>query len=179
MAAMIMPNRPMDQAKLLKRLRDSHPQVRFTAGKDFVWSPETQEVFYISNPKLRAQDAWSLLHETGHALLGHTSYKADIELIRLEMDAWDKAKELAAEFDIRIDEDHIQNCLDTYRDWLYARSICPGCTTKCLQSSNYTHYRCHNCHTTWKVTPSRFARPYRATKGIKAPRSIFHALEAT
>lgn len=109
---------------------------------------------------------WSLLHETGHALLDHTSYKADFELLRLEVEAWERAKLLAADLDVAIDEDHIQDCLDTYRDWLFKRSICPQCNTKCLQQGDFVHYRCFNCHTVWRVSSSRFCRAYRSTKNV-------------
>jgi replication factor C subunit 3/5 len=63
-------------------------------------------------------------------------------------------------YDINIDDDHIQNCLDTYRNWLHLRSTCPECGIRTLQTDKYT-YRCHNCHTIWKVTSERFCRPYR------------------
>lgn len=162
--------------ELISSLRARFPALRFTPGKRFVWSPETQEVFY-KQTATGERPIWSLLHETGHALLEHTSYHADIELVKLEVAAWEKAKDLSTQFGIIIDEDHIQDCLDTYRDWLYRRSICPTCTTKCLQQSDYAHYRCQNCHTVWKVTPSRFARPYRAVKNTKKPSMVFHAMD--
>jgi len=158
--------------KLLESLTARYPMLRFTAGDTFYWSPETQEVFYKTGVNGK-KAAWSLLHETGHALLGHTSYTRDIELLQLEMAAWDKARELAAPLGIAIDEEHIQDCLDTYRDWLHARSVCPSCTTKCLQQSDPKQYRCHNCHTSWQVTPARFARPYRSVKAVAQPAVIF------
>lgn len=167
---------------IIKSLQKSFPKLRFSSGNTFAWSPETQEVIYpkIENrkSKIENQNIWALLHETGHALLEHKSYQADVELLKMEVSAWEKAKELAAQLKITIDEGHIQDCLDTYRDWLHARSICPTCTTKALQQSDYRHYRCHNCHTAWKVTPSRFARPYRAVKGIKQSFAPFSATEA-
>lgn len=152
----------------LKQLSKLHPDLIFKAGHQFCWSPETDEIFYKTDT---AGDAakWSLMHETGHALLEHDSYQADFQLIRLEVAAWEKAKELAAQVGVKIDEDHIQDCLDTYRDWLYKRSICPGCHSKCLQQDDFVHYRCFNCHTTWRVTPSRFCRAYRSTKNISQP----------
>ncbi len=152
----------------LNKLKLLYPELIFKPGKQFCWSPESGEVIY--NAGATGDSAsWSLLHETGHALLKHTSYQADFQLIRLEVAAWEKAKELAAQLGVGIDEDHIQDCLDTYRDWLYKRSICPGCHSKCLQQDDYMHYRCFNCHTTWRVTPSRFCRAYRATKNINQP----------
>jgi len=151
--------------KLIKQLQVDFPALLFTPGRQFAWSPETDEIIYKSSatgPKA----TWSLLHETGHALLKHKGYKADFELLRLETEAWQRARQLAAESDLSIDEDHIEDCLDTYRDWLYKRSICPTCTAKCLQQGDFVHYRCFNCHTTWRVTASRFCRAYRSTKHI-------------
>lgn len=153
---------------LITRLRNRFPALSFTPGRQFCWSPETNEIIYKNSSKGR-QARWALLHETGHALLKHDHYKADFELLRLEVAAWEKARQLAAELDITIDEDHIQDCLDTYRDWLYKRSICPTCTTKCLQQGDFVHYRCFNCHTVWRVTASRFCRAYRRHKDVPQP----------
>ncbi len=157
---------------LINRLQIDFPHLRFTPGKQFCWSPETIEIFYKANARSK-EATWSLLHETGHALLEHNSYKADFELLRLEIAAWERAKDLARDLKVNINEDHVQDCLDTYRDWLYKRSICPTCTTKCLQQSDFVHYRCFNCHTTWRVTTSRFCRAYRTTKNLPPP-TIFH-----
>lgn len=121
------------------------------------------------------RNCWALLHETGHALLAHKSYKTDIELLKMEIAAWEKAHELGIQFAIKIDENHVQDCLDTYRDWLHARALCPSCGTRCLQHSSGHEYRCHNCHTSWKVTPSRFCRPYRSVSSTVQSATIFAA----
>lgn len=168
MAAMIWPNRLMTMDKLISQLQGRYPKLSFTAGNQFCWSPETGEIFYKASARGQ-QAAWSLLHETGHALLEHASYQADFELLRLEVAAWERADQLAQNLKLKIDEDHIQDCLDTYRDWLYKRSICPTCTTKCLQQGDFVHYRCFNCHTVWRVTANRFCRAYRTTE--KAPQA--------
>lgn len=148
--------------QLLERLRRAFPSINYKRGQTFCWSPPGREVFYV----LYATDpnaSRSLLHETSHALLDHASYRSDVELLLLEVAAWEKTKMLAQQFDVNISEDHIQDCLDTYRDWLYARSICPQCANKSLEQPTLGRYRCFNCHITWKVTPSRFCRAYRAT----------------
>jgi hypothetical protein len=150
---------------LIARLKASYPSLKFTAGKQYCWSPENGEIFYKPRSKGPYAD-WSLLHESGHALLGHTTYHADLELLRLEVAAWDKAQEVAAKLGIEIEQDHIQDCLDTYRDWLYSRSICPSCTAKCLQQGDFVHYRCHNCHKVWRVSNNLFGRSYRSTKNV-------------
>lgn len=150
---------------LITKLQKAYPDLLFTAGEQFSWSPESGEIIYRSGTG-GDKAIWSLLHESGHALLGHRNYRSDVELVRLEVDAWERARQLAADFGIKIDDDHIQNCLDTYRDWLYKRSICPVCGTKSLQQGDYVHYRCFNCHAVWKVTANRFCRAYRRQKGI-------------
>jgi hypothetical protein len=160
--------------QLINNILDSYPTLNFVAGKQFCWSPETEEIYYSENA-VEDRDAWSLLHETGHALLGHKGYEADVELIRLEVEAWEKARHLGKEFDVDISQDHIEDCLDTYRDWLYKRSICPNCSTKSLQQGDFVHYRCFNCHTTWKVTASRFCRAYRRQKNVPQTKPVFHS----
>jgi hypothetical protein len=158
--------------ELVITLQERFPALRFSAGRQFCWSPETSEIIY--KPNARGQKStWSLLHETGHALLDHQGYKGDFELLKLEIDAWQSARRLGRDLAINIVEDHIEDCLDTYRDWLYKRSICPTCNTKCLQQGDFVHYRCFNCHTSWRVTASRFCRAYRSTKNVPQP-AIFH-----
>ena len=144
--------------KLVSKLRRSLPEVKFVAGESFYWSPQNQQVTYIDNDDER--NHWALLHEASHALLDHQSYNSDYELLHLEVAAWHEAKNLARKYKIPIDENHIQDCLDTYRDWLHQRSTCPSCSSVCFQSTQ-NEYRCHNCYTVWQVSNSRFCRPYR------------------
>jgi hypothetical protein len=148
---------------LLLRLRSDFPQLKFTAGTRFFWSPAGREIVYAENAS-GPRAIFSLLHETGHALLEHQRYTLDFELLELEVAAWKHAKKLATDYGIDIDEDHIQDCLDTYRDWLYRRSICPSCTTKALQQDDSPRYQCFNCQASWSVSPSRFCRPYRKSQ---------------
>lgn len=149
---------------LVKKLAVAHPHLTFVAGNSFYWCPESAEVYYDDSKARQPSAAWSLLHETSHALLGHSSYKADLELLQLEVAAWEHALALATGHGISIDPEYVQDCLDTYRDWLYRRSLCPGCGSQCLQADQTNHYRCHNCHTRWHVSPSRFCRPYRRSQ---------------
>lgn len=146
--------------KLIDKLKTVAPDVQFDHGNYFCWSPKTQCVIYPSINDTDPSDSWSLLHETAHALLGHNDYKTDLELLVMESEAWDRAVQIGAELGIKIDPDHIQDCLDTYRDWLHKRSTCPTCGVVSLQI-NATNYRCHNCNTTWSVSSARFCRPYR------------------
>lgn len=144
--------------KLLSKLKKTLPDVTFTAGDSFYWSPKKQQVTYIASDS--EQNQWALLHEASHAILDHQTYNSDYELLHLEVAAWHEAKNLSQQYKITIDEEHVQDCLDTYRDWLHQRSTCPSCSTVCFQSSP-NEYRCHNCYSTWHVSNSRFCRPYR------------------
>lgn len=146
-------------SKLLLRLRQDYPQFKFKPGPVDTWSSEEQTIFY-SKDRDRKEQRWSLLHELAHAILGHDQYFSDFELLKLESKAWSLAKELGDKYKIKIDEQHIQHCLDTYRDWLHRRSTCPTCDIRTLQTDEH-RYACHNCGTIWTVTTERFVRPYR------------------
>lgn len=136
--------------------------ITFTASNKFYWSPKNNTVYYDTSKNDEAA-MWALLHELCHGILQHKTYTTDFELLQLEVAAWHKAKQLAPTYTVKISEDHIQDCLDTYRDWLYARSTCPACGEHGLQDT-HNMYECINCQTTWQVTTERFCRPYRKTK---------------
>jgi len=141
-------------------LQQRFPQISFRAADTFYWSPREQAVHYRTTEN--ATDTWSLLHETSHALLSHTDYGSDFELLSLEVAAWERAQSLAKELDVpAIDTEYIEDCLDTYRDWLHKRSACPDCGQTSLQTSERA-YRCLNCAETWQVTQNRHCRHYRA-----------------
>jgi len=149
--------------KMINDLVKILPDIEFIKGDKFFWSPQDKKITY-SSEQLNSDGRWALLHETGHALLNHLSYSSDYQLLRMEIDAWEKAKEIALQLKIEISEDHIQECLDSYRDWLFKRSICPSCGVKTIQKDNSSYYYCFNCHSNWQVSPSRFCRSYRILK---------------
>ncbi len=148
---------------LLVNLKQDFPGYDFVAAKTFYWSPSDRVVHYRQESLKEPHGSWSLLHELSHGLLNHANYESDFELLQMEVDAWERAKKLAAQYNINIDADHIEDCIDTYRDWLYQRSTCPTCTNCSLQTDHRT-YRCLNCGTSWHVSASRLCRPYRRKK---------------
>lgn len=152
--------RPATFQDFTKVLQHDYPQFKIRQGSVFSWSPARNELIYRRGTDDIAGMV-SLLHELGHALLGHKRYTLDFELLQLEVAAWEEATRIAKQYGVIIDDNHIQDCLDSYRDWLYRRSICPQCSTKALQLDEGNQYRCHNCHKTWQVASSRFCRPYR------------------
>jgi hypothetical protein len=151
--------------KLIKKLSLEYPRIYFKEAAVASWSPSLRQVSYTSTGEKTG--AWSVLHELGHALLEHQSYESDISLLQKEAEAWEKASSIAERYKVTIDQEHIQNCLDTYRDWLHKRSTCPTCSSHGLQQ-NKTLYRCLNCQGAWNVSSARFCRPYRLKKALEA-----------
>ncbi|HSD56029.1 MAG TPA: ImmA/IrrE family metallo-endopeptidase [Candidatus Saccharimonadales bacterium] len=151
--------------KLVAKLQKQYPSLEFAVGSLASWSPQKKQVTYEESDDPRS--SWSLLHELGHALAGHEDYQSDVSLLQKETEAWERAILLAKEYGILIDDDHVQACLDTYRDWLHKRSTCPDCSSHGLQQSK-TLYHCVNCQSTWMVTSARFCRPYRLRKALAA-----------
>jgi len=147
---------------LLQKLKTDFPKLNFEVGKGFYWSPQSKSVIYQQESSAKNR-SWTLLHEVAHAQLKHSSYKTDVELLTMEVAAWEEATKLAAKYKLSISNDHIQNCLDSYRNWLHVRSTCPTCESRSLQYDT-SHYQCFNCHTIWKVSAARFCRPYRRVK---------------
>ena len=113
------------------------------------------------------------LHELGHALCMHKDYKVDVERIKIESEAWEKAKKVYRDYEKRAksgevivsdglkdkngdsslrlieilpewDDDFVQDKLDTYRDWLHAKSRCKKCGLTCYQTENGA-YHCPRC----------------------------------
>lgn len=144
---------------LIKALQSNCPQLRFMPDTSFYWSPKDATIHYPANHDSKYAQQ-QLLHEVAHALLGHTTYESDINLLHIEIAAWEKAIELAAEYHLQIDREHIESCLDTYRDWLHNRATCPECNAAGLQHPAGT-YTCVNCSCVWSVTDQRLCRTYR------------------
>ncbi len=151
----------MTLQELIIALQQKFPGLLLQASDSFFWSPAEKTVHYDNNAKTK-EGLWSLLHETGHALLNHVQYYSDVELVQMEVAAWEKAREIGEDLAIEIDEDHIQDCLDSYRDWLYKRSLCPDCYLSGVQIAERI-YVCIFCQRKWQVSTERFCRPYRKT----------------
>lgn len=144
---------------ILDCIKLDYPSLNFIEGEHHSWSPKNKTVTF--SPLSSSLDTWSLLHEVAHAKLGHKSYNNDMELINMELDAWLVAKDLAKKYNTNpIDSQHIENCLDTYRDWIYKRSCCPSCKVVGIQKSPQL-YICYRCFGSWKVSNTSFCRPYR------------------
>lgn len=145
--------------KFISQITKDYPQFKFAPGAQEHWSPRTNTITY-SESEPAEELRYGLLHELAHALLGHDTYNSDFELLKLEVQAWDLAAKIGKKYGIKLDDGHIQDCLDTYRDWLHRRSKCPACGMHVLQKDSNS-YQCFNCGTAWQVSARRFARAYR------------------
>lgn len=103
------------------------------------------------------------LHELGHALCKHKDYIVDVQRLKIECEAWERAKTVFLEYCakaydedgnvrdgelVRIlpewDEEMVQEKLDTYRDWLHVKSKCKRCGLTRYQTEN-GEYHCPRC----------------------------------
>lgn len=122
-----------------------------TKGELFSWDYTACAITY--QPEAASAAAY-LLHEFSHALLRHTTYRQDIDLIKMERAAWDNALSIASDYGVAISDDVIESAIDTYRDWLHNRSLCPNCGAAGVQVDD-DQYSCISCHTNWHVNEAR------------------------
>jgi hypothetical protein len=150
-----MPSTP----SLLSKLQKAYPKISFTLGDRFAWSPDAHTVIY---DQADLDNNGILLHELAHGLLEHHDYSKDVELVAMETEAWNKALEIAPTYSIKISEDIVQDNLDTYREWLHARSTCPECEATGYQSGK-KEYTCVACGHIWRVNEARICALRRYT----------------
>ena len=136
---------------IISKLKNSYPDITFLPSDKFFWSSSEVTIYYDDKSDLLPV---FLLHELSHALLKHNNYENDIQLLTMERQAWDKAIELAGTFNINISNYIVQSNLDSYRDWLHARSTCPSCNAIGLQSREKS-YICHSCGNSWRANEAK------------------------
>ncbi len=137
----------------VKDIVRAFPELKFEAGQSLVWNPRSSSITFPNQDNI--DTVFGLIHEVAHAKLGHHSFKHDIELLKMERDAWNEASMIAGDkFHLKIDGDYVEDCLDSYRDWLYKRSLCPQCHLSGFQVNNH-EYSCPHCLIDWKVPVSR------------------------
>lgn len=137
-------------------------EVVWEAGPGFSWQYRTHTITYDDrDPAAEAL----LLHEAAHAILDHRDYAYDVHLLEMERAAWDNARILARRFGVKIQAKTIEEALDTYRDWLHARSLCPRCGSTGVQDGRL-NYTCLACHRQWRANEARTCqlRRYRIKK---------------
>ncbi len=142
---------------LVNQLKRDYPSIIFVASDRACWVASEHKIYYTDDPI-------DLLHELGHALLMHKDFIQDIELLQMERAAWQKAQQLAPRYGYIICDNDIEEALDSYRNWLHDRSLCPKCNQTGLQSRNTLNYYCLNCHTRWTANDARSCQLRRRAK---------------
>lgn len=115
--------------------------------------------------------ALQTLHELGHALSHHKDYTTHIKRLKIESEAWEVAKTVLENYQKTAktlqgsndpnekfdgknlenilpewNQDYVEDCLDTYRDWLHAKSKCKKCGQTRYQTKD-GKYHCPFCDT--------------------------------
>jgi hypothetical protein len=140
-------------SSLVAKLQKDFPNLHFEQGEDFYWSPAHSTIHFA--PIRTPEEELTLLHEVAHALLGHSHFDRDLDLIRIEREAWDHVRDtLGPRYGINASEDDIEDMLDTYREWLHARSTCPQCRLTGIQTDS-AKYHCVGCGHDWRVNDAR------------------------
>lgn len=144
-----MPKTDSLQTKLVA----DFPTITFKNSDDFYWSPSKKTV-YIGQVKTHT-DTLTLLHEVAHAHLGHRDFRRDIDLLRIEREAWDYVEStLAPKYGLATNQDTVEDMIDTYREWLHIRSTCPSCSLTGIQTDEFI-YHCLGCNQDWRVNEAR------------------------
>jgi hypothetical protein len=138
----------------------SFPQLSFVDSSYFAYDASEDRIYYDEKRLGTPIGQLSLLHEISHCLLGHFHYNSDLELLMMELAAWEKTRELAAKHNIATNENYISDCITTYDNWLTKRATCPNCQNFCLQNSE-TDFRCFACSTKWRVSTRTDTRVVR------------------
>ncbi len=147
----------LDFNKLLSKLKSSYPDINFISADYSSWSDSKQSIFYNKDSDNAKPD---LLHEIGHMLCDHKSYSSDLSLLSKELEAWNKARDIGKELSISISENYINKCIDSYRQWIHGRSLCPKCSQTAVEVSD-KKFKCINCHNTWQVSSAQESRTYK------------------
>ncbi len=153
-------NTPMTNVPSIQQIADDYPQFNFRSADIFYWSPKNGCVCYIEDQLFDLDGIFQLLHELGHALLGHRYFNSSIHLLKIEAEAWQKATIVAKNYDLVIPQNTIESSLDSYRDWLHRRSVCPECESISVESDT-NHYHCFTCGQDWTVPDHQQTRCYR------------------
>ena len=127
-------------ATFLAKIKNNYPELVFKAGKRFSFRPPRTVVVGPEEP----QDELLLLHELGHALSRHVMFDTGAKRLKMEREAWEKARVLAAVYSVEFDDSLVEAELDTYRDWLDKKSRCPRCGLTRYQTPDGT-YHCPRC----------------------------------
>lgn len=144
----------------IESVREDFGQITFQPSQDFYYSAHDKCIYFVPAYLSSEAGIFQLFHEMGHALEGHHHFESGIELLKMEAEAWRRAKHIANQYGLEIPADLIEHCLDTYRDWLHLRSTCPTCKNVAVEI-DANEYHCFNCRQKWSVSADQRSRCYR------------------
>lgn len=89
----------MNFDQLLQQIKNDYPKIKFKQANHFAWDSKGSQISYLKPIKADQENKHcsKLLHELGHAKLGHQDYSSDAELLKIESAAWRLAEDLAKE----------------------------------------------------------------------------------
>ena len=135
------------KSSFIEELKKEFGQFSFISSQRFKWK-YPKSIYFEENEDIPFHYfALLTLHELGHGLSGHKDYKTDVERLKIESEAWQRAKrEISAHknWGVEYDEDFAENELDSYRDWLHQKSKCKKCGLTRYQTAD-GKYHCPNC----------------------------------
>ena len=153
----------LSEAEFVKRLISDYKEIKFVKNRKRFSYRLRNGVLTVFLGQPQPKYALLTLHELGHALCKHKDYKVDVQRIKIESEAWERAKtvflkyrDLAFNEDGSVrdeklasilpewDEDFVQDKLDTYREWLHIKSKCKKCGLTCFQTED-GKYHCPRC----------------------------------
>ena len=126
-------------------------QYRFLPSGYFSYDSHEEIIHYDATRLHTPEGQISLLHEISHCELGHFHYQTDVELLTMEIAAWNYTRELARKYHVKLNEHYIADCIESYNIWMQKRGTCPSCKVFCL-GENDTQFSCYNCAARWRVS---------------------------
>ncbi|OGL31030.1 hypothetical protein A3F37_04485 [Candidatus Saccharibacteria bacterium RIFCSPHIGHO2_12_FULL_41_12] len=143
--------------QLLEKLIAIYPNIKFSSANSFSWNYNKKCVSYNKNSEFAVAD---LLHEIGHAQCDHEGYTSDLSLLSKEIEAWSIAEDIGKRLNISIPKNYIDKCINSYRNWVYKRSLCPKCLQNGIEKFE-REYVCTNCYERWQVSSAQESRVYK------------------
>jgi hypothetical protein len=140
-------NLPENAKVFLLSLKNEYNNYSWRLGTRFKYRPEKTIIIDKNSPAPWPYFALLTLHELGHALSSHKDHKTDVERLKIESEAWQRAKrEIDAHenWGIEYDEEFAEYELDSYRDWLHQKSKCKKCGLTRYQTKDGI-YHCPEC----------------------------------
>jgi len=144
----------------LMDLKELKKEYQLVPGRFFSYNAGTKTITYVPDALKDDQGKLALLHEVAHAKLNHFDYYFDLELLEIEQAAWEETKKEALNYNIEIDEKHIQECLESYVHWTAKRATCPKCFSFGRQT-DLDDFKCIDCDTVWKANIRKDRRVLR------------------